>query len=90
MNACRGTLRFLVRPVSLAVLKPKRITAEAIEKALKTAVEVLQRGDSGRPPLPTYQAAFSTWTISSIRLARTGPRRGHAGLLWSRRDENRP
>jgi hypothetical protein len=38
-------LRFLFKPVSLAVLKPKRITPEEIEKALAKAVETLQRGE---------------------------------------------
>ena len=38
-------LRFLFKPVSLAVLKPKRITPEAINKALNKAVAILKRGE---------------------------------------------
>ncbi|HKB35427.1 MAG TPA: hypothetical protein VKD72_03170, partial [Gemmataceae bacterium] len=38
-------LRYLIKPISLAVLKPKRITPEAIGRALDKAVEVLRRGE---------------------------------------------
>ncbi len=51
-------LRTMVKPISLAVLKPHRQTPEALERALARAVEVLQRGEVVGLPADTESGTF--------------------------------
>jgi hypothetical protein len=51
-------LRQMVKPISVAVLKYKRVTPDAIDRGLKTAVGVLQRGEVVGLPTDTADGTF--------------------------------
>jgi hypothetical protein len=48
----------MVKPISLAVLKYKKVTADAIDKGFRTAVDVLQRGEVVGLPTDTADGTF--------------------------------